>query len=225
MLNHKLNLSNVTYCCIDGRVDKTVIQSIIANAEFAADHIEFSRIIVLTPSINHVEHKLIRFIDIDPINSIEEYNIFCLNKLYKFIHSKFCMIFQWDGCISNPHLWDETFLNFDYIGAPWPCSEKWLGKYKTNDAGIVGNGGFSLRSLRLLYECNRFKNIKCNEDIAISLIFRKILIDRGLKFADLETGKQFSVEIPVGSNHKFETSFGFHNRTNLQKFICKLKSR
>jgi hypothetical protein len=47
---------------------------------------------------------------------------------------------QWDSWIVDPEMWSDEYLNYDYIGAPW-----W---YK--DGMNVGNGGFSLRSTKLI---------------------------------------------------------------------------
>ena len=48
---------------------------------------------------------------------------------------------QWDGYAVNPGAWDAAFLDCDYLGAKWSWHK---------DAMRVGNGGFSLRSRRLL---------------------------------------------------------------------------
>src|SRR5579864_3539003 len=46
---------------------------------------------------------------------------------------------QWDGWVLDGSLWESTWLDTDYIGAPW-----WY-----TDGFNVGNGGFSLRSVEL----------------------------------------------------------------------------
>lgn len=30
----------------------------------------------------------------------------------------------WDGFVLNPHLWDDSWLNYDMIGSPWPEDRK-----------------------------------------------------------------------------------------------------
>src|SRR5262245_61590852 len=72
-----------------------------------------------------------------PIRSLQEYSEFCIKELAKHMIRKHCLIVQEDGYIIRPHLWNPLWLNFDYIGAPW-------------GDGVVGNGGFSLRSRRLM---------------------------------------------------------------------------
>lgn len=217
MLHHKIDLPSVTYCCADGRISERIIKIIIKNAEYAIQYIKFKDVVILTPYQNHVEHPTIKFIHIDPINSIYEYSQFCLRELHKHIKSKHCLLFQWDGCISNPYIWDNDFLKYDYIGAPWSQNAKWIKERYDVNSDIVGNGGFSLRSLKLLYECRNMRLLS-HEDAVISLIYRKALIDKGLKFADAETGKRFAIEEPIDNRHKYITSFGFHGRTQISKF-------
>ena len=56
-------------------------------------------------------------------------------------HARFAgshiLFIESDSALVNPRAWRESFLAYDYIGAPWP-------------GGIVGNGGFTLISLRML---------------------------------------------------------------------------
>ena len=78
--------------------------------------------------------------------------------LNNYIDSDFVLIIQDDGHIVNPHLWDNEFLNYDYIGAPWPNNKKWKNRFSKYDEKVssniirnfnlnnIGNGGFSLRS-------------------------------------------------------------------------------
>ncbi len=225
MLSHTCNLSDITYCGIDGRINLKLIQLMVLSAEFAAKYITFNKIIILTPRDNHIKHDFIEFIHIDPLYSTTEYNRFCIQQLYRYINSHFCLVFQYDGCISNPHLWDYAFLSYDYIGAPWPlATSSWIAPtHLFKEIGVVGNGGFSLRSAKLLHLCKSMPyNNFTNEDIAITITHRQFLMNHGIRFADYQIGKKFSIEYACEPDHNFETSFGFHARHNLVKFIDKL---
>ena len=81
------------------------------------------------------------FIKIDPINSVQGYCEFLLKHAWKFVKTKFFIVLQYDGFVLNGNCFSETFLDYDYIGAPWPHF----------DFHKVGNGGFSLRSTRLMH--------------------------------------------------------------------------
>lgn len=63
-----------------------------------------------------------------------------IKELNKYIETSYVLIIQYDGFILNPDAWTDEFLEYDYIGAPW---------WYTDDCN-VGNGGFSLRSKKLL---------------------------------------------------------------------------
>lgn len=234
MLLPKINLSNITYCGIDGRIKSKFIQLMINQAEFANNYIDFDEIIILTPRENHIDHEFIRFIDIPQLHSINMYNQFVLGYLNNYIRSDYCLLFQWDGCISHPHLWTNDFLKYDYIGAPWSQNiqeqlNKLIIEFQLDAEALfyVGNGGFSLRSKRLLKECqilfNNNRYLKHSEDILIGIVWRQILINKGYKFADIDTAKKFSIEYSIEPDHKYLNSFGFHHLNNLNKFISETK--
>ncbi len=88
------------------------------------------------------------------------YSKFMLQDLYKFVDTKFCLVIQSDGFVINPNLWTNQFLEYDYIGAPWP-NEISVYNASINKIDLaknrVGNGGFSLRSKRLLEVCSHIK--------------------------------------------------------------------
>ncbi len=77
---------------------------------------------------------------IPPIRSRTEYSRFCLRGMAEHVSTPYLLIVQWDGFVLDAGQWDSEFLKWDYIGAPWP----------TRAGPRVGNGGFCLRSRRLL---------------------------------------------------------------------------
>ena len=81
-----------------------------------------------------------KVIRIPKLSCVEEYNELLLTNAWKHIRTDFFQIIQWDGHVITPNAFRPNFLEFDYIGAVWP-------HHKTRR---VGNGGFSLRSKRLM---------------------------------------------------------------------------
>lgn len=155
----------------------------------------------------------VRVISIAPLRSTKDYSRFILRELHRWIETSHCMVIQWDGFPVHSERWNPEFLNFDYIGAPWP---------QFRDGRNVGNGGFSLRSRRLLHACldPRFDDDGGAEDIVIARRNRKFLeIEHGIRFADTEMAARFSVERPLGSraNHAkaLNDAFGFHGVFNM----------
>lgn len=203
----KKNLENITYCSIEGRINSPNIKLLLAHAEYSLRHFNF-KVKILTPKQNFVKTDLVEFVEIEPINRVIDYSKFCVKRLNKYINTDFCLLYQWDGGISNPNLWSDKFLEFDYIGAPWP--EK---QFKTQTC-MSGNGGFSLRSKKFLTESSNLPHeCNLNEDVFLAITHRKYFEQRGIKFADCDTSKLFSVEQMIDSNHLFRNSFGFHNKT------------
>lgn len=127
----------------------------------------------------------------------EGYNRFILHDLWKYVVTPWALIVQADGYAINPERWTDEFLDYDFTGAPWPD-------------GIVGNGGFSLRSKRFLEACRNVNYQGGNED---ELVCRRPL--PGMRYAPPHLAQQFSHEL-VGD---LNDSFGFHGRYECHKHL------
>src|SRR5579871_4684098 len=99
-----------------------------------------------------------------------EYSLFVLYALGEFIKTEFALIVQDDGWVLNADKWQDAFFNYDYLGAPVHLARitqgtdafykrgfEWL-NYRDRECRIenIYNGGFSLRSKRLLDAPRRF---------------------------------------------------------------------
>jgi hypothetical protein len=130
------------------------------------------------------------------------------------------LIVQYDGYIINPDKWKDEFLNFDYIGAPWSKpheSDRIFARDPFGNLQRVGNGGFSLRSKKLLDLAKKL-NLKwepyrdCyNEDGYICVFKRHIYEENGCKFAPLDVAKYFSHEADIPEVQGI-MPFGFHGK-------------
>ena len=75
---------------------------------------------------------------------------FIIYDLHNYINSKYIILVHDDGFIVNPLLWDNNFLNYDYIGAPWPAPKD-RNSYRTPSGEIINVGNsVSLRSKQIL---------------------------------------------------------------------------
>jgi hypothetical protein len=149
---------------------------------------------------------------INPIESAADYSHFLLNIVPFFTDADAVLVIQWDGMPHNVNNWDNDFLNYDYIGAPWGnCDE----------SVAVGNGGFSLRSRKLM-DTLRKQKIKCDpnlpehdaEDVVICKHYRQEMLNAGCKFSPFALAQKFSIE-NVGSLN----TFGFHGVFNFPNFL------
>ena len=57
------------------------------------------------------------------INNINDYSYYCIYNLTNHIDTSHCLLIQADGFVINPNKWDDSWLEYDYIGAPWEYTD------------------------------------------------------------------------------------------------------
>jgi hypothetical protein len=159
----------------------------------------------------------------EKISSIDDFNHYMIFDLHKHVETSHCITIHDDGFIINPEKWDPIWLEYDYIGAPWEYSENsYIDPWGNHIR--VGNGGFSLRSKKLLevplnanvpFDVNWgnfYKHMGVtlqSEDGNICVHNRHIYEVLGCKFAPVNMAARFSHERPTPET-KGITPFGFH---------------
>lgn len=143
-------------------------------------------------------HSDITVVPISHIASSQAYSDFLLTQMVDHIDTSHCLIVQWDGHVLDASRWRPDFLDYDYIGASWP---------QFIDGYDVGNGGFSLRSRRLMKLCRdpAFRRHH-PEDVAIGRLNRAWLEARGMRIAPRALADLFSAERAGNINE----AFGYH---------------
>lgn len=132
----------------------------------------------------------------------KQYNEFVCKELWRYVTTNHMLLIQWDGHVIDSSAWTDEFLDYDYIGAPWT--------YK--DGRNVGNGGFSMRSKRLMEimatdEMIAKNGIYAPEDEVICRLYRRYLEETyKISFAPEELAHQFSYEMHPPAM----STFGFH---------------
>ncbi len=145
-------------------------------------------------------------VQIAPIKSRAAYSRFLLKDLAAHIATDYALIVQWDGFVIHDNAFAKEFWNYDYVGAKWP--------HKPGDFR-VGNGGFSLRSKKLLDAlCDeKFSYVDDeNEDETICIRFREDLETRyGISFANERVADRFAFDVsrPIGRTLGFHGVFNF----------------
>ena len=194
----RLALPSVTLCA----VSSSNLRATVLAMETSLAQIDFADALLFTDrsaaDLGLKASSPIRVVPISPIRSAESYSRFMLSELVDHISTDHALIVQWDGHVIDPAHWQEQFVDFDYIGASWP---------QFDDGHDVGNGGFSLRSRRLMEAC-RHAEFKSHhpEDLAIGRTNRALLEELGLRFAPKELADQFSAE----RNGDPAMTFGYH---------------
>jgi hypothetical protein len=180
-------------------------------AKLAFDHCRYSCDFGQAKLLTHFDVQDPYVVKIPQIKSIEEYSAFMIKDLASYIDTEHVLVAQWDGFVWKPELWEDEFLKYDYIGAPWPESVLFKGAPKHFN---VGNGGFSLRSKKLQDFLQKDPNITLHraEDVAICQLNRAYLEAKGFTFAPFDVAKRFSWECL-----EMSPAFGVHARLKLVK--------
>jgi hypothetical protein len=191
-------MRSITLCCIDCVNQPLAVRAL----RHSMSALPFAQTLLLTNDFHDLPD--IRVERISALQSHAEYSHFVAKELVAHVHTSHVLLVQWDGYVFNPSAWTEEFLEYDYIGAPW-------GFHK--DTHRVGNGGFSLRSKRLLEALRDPEIIETHpEDVAICRQYRPLLEQRhGIRFAPEAVAEQFSFESTTPQG----VPFGFHALHNM----------
>lgn len=172
----------------------------------------------LIKSQEGIEYGAVKYIQLGEIKDIDSWNKAVIYELPKYIETDFCLLVHGDGYVIRPDLWNPDWLNYDYIGAPWPLpypTDTVSYKDKNGVLRRVGNS-VSLRSKRLLNLPNELKMPWkpyfgfTNEDGFICVNNVHLYEERGMKIAPLEIAKYFSKEHEIPENVGIDT-FAFHS--------------
>jgi FkbM family methyltransferase len=212
----KLQLRNVTLVAVSGLNPAGAIKAL----EYSMQGVDYYQAVLiahyapsdLDPRITFKKCKDTELQSKDPKNT-NDYSKFTLYNLCDYIESDYALIVHNDAFVLRPDRWTDKFYEYDYLGAPFREKEHF-----TNE-GVevrVGNGGFSLRSKKML---SIFKELDLpftdngtgyyHEDGVICVYYRKLLEDKGIKFVPTELAAQFALEKVV--KETVWDPFGFHN--------------
>jgi hypothetical protein len=140
-------------------------------------------------------------INIKHLYSKDDYSKFMIKELGRYeFDTSHLLVIQADGYVLDGKEWTDDFLEYAYIGAPWLYV----------DSRNVGNGGFSLRSVKLHRSLAEDAFIQCynNEDDVICRMYRGYLEKSyGIKFAPEELAHKFAFEL----HQPKQPTFGFHS--------------
>ena len=167
-------------------------------------------------SCEGIEWGAVKVIGDSRIKSVDDWNKIIIYDLWKYVDTDYAFLFHADGYIINPELWDDSWLEYDYIGAPWPLPTDDF-SYRDVNGTIqrVGNS-VGLRSRKLM-KLPTDLNLEwkpyfgfTHEDGFLCCHNRHILEENGCKFAPFEVALKFAKEHEIPENVGLET-FAFHS--------------
>jgi tetratricopeptide (TPR) repeat protein len=199
-------LEGVTLACVDTANHALALRAL----DVSRRDLRFARTLFLTDAIP-ADVAVPAGIDVQPIARLasrDDYSQFVLKSLLSHVATRHVLLIQWDGYVVNPGAFEPAFLACDYIGAKW---------FWFDDGMRVGNGGFSLRSRKLLLALQdpRITLVEA-EDITIGRACRPLLArEYGIRYADDAMADRFAFEAayPAGM------PFGFHGLYNFCRVV------
>ncbi len=201
----RLSLAQVSLCAVDTRAPALAARAL----QRSMAGIDFGRALLFTHGWQAAAPLPgIDVVDIGPIRSGADYSHFVLRDLPAHIETSHVLVTQWDGFVVHPEAWTDEFLQFDYIGAVWADQPA---------ERCVGNGGFSLRSQRLLQAGRDARIVQEHpEDLMLGRTYRSLLeAEHGVRFAPPALARRFAFENEASTG----TTFGFHGPYNLPRML------
>ena len=222
-MKKKLELPNVTLLAITS----TEADMCQLSLRISLTNIIFGAVKLFSSSAPKKKYPDIEHVSVNPITSVAEYNRIIIEDLHKYFETSHCLIVQADSFVVNAALWKNDFLEYDYIGAPWSDKIQVNPNLVLNlDKNSVGNGGFCLRSRKLVEATAKMNYASMNfplksEDIIICHYLYGEMVKKGIRFAPPKLAAQFSME---NEDHlhgqDVNNVFGFHGK-HLRDFFLK----
>jgi hypothetical protein len=213
------DLSQVTAICVDTRNHELAVAACWNMAQHG-----FARVVLVTdqdagPHLPDGPFDAFRVEYIEPLQGRHAYSRYVLDQLMHHVHTSHALIFQWDGFVLDASRWRPEFLEYDYIGAIWPST---LGNRERSQS--VGNGGFCLRSSRLMRAVAampRAETSQAEDEVICLELADRLVREHQVRFAPPAVAKHFSVEymsLPTYEQREphlaCTETFGFHGFFN-----------
>jgi hypothetical protein len=197
------------------------IYATVRALKYSQRELSFERVLF----ISHIKPwYLPRNIDFEYTSKSESIYEWChkiIFDLHKYITTKYIILVHSDGFIVNPTQWRDEFLNYDYIGAPWPIPSDNSFRDINGNLVRVGNS-VSLRSKKILELPSKLnlpwpdRNGPYHEDGFLCCNNRHILIEHGINFAPIDVAKYFSHECMIPEIEGIKP-FAFHKWAGTNK--------
>lgn len=192
----KLELPNVTLAALATKnLNKTV-----KALQYSMRGINFGDAVFVSHKRPNTLSDEVRYEYTSKCSTIDDFSYKMVYEMGSYIHTDFMLLIHADGFVVHPECWLDEFLQYDYIGSPWPLPEDDF-SYRDIHGNIcrVGNS-VSIRSKRLL-DLPKKINIPWqadhgffNEDGFICVANRHIFEEHGMTIAPLEVAKYFGHE-------------------------------
>lgn len=210
-----INLPDVTLVALSSIEIPATIKAI----EKSCEGIDFGAVKLLSHEKPDDLPSNIAFEKVPKMNNIDDFNYYTFKYLGTHVDTSHCLMVQWHGWVTNPEIWDNDWLEYDYCGSPWKVLDDAYRAWGSREHVRVGNGGFSLRS-KLIMDTPLIHDLPLlqeqgwrNEDGNLVCYYRELMLALGVKYTPLEIAVKFGYENDVSENYGLKT-FGFHRHMN-----------
>lgn len=212
-MEKSLKLPDVTLIA----VTSVKIYETIKALTYSMRDIEFGEVVLVTHRKPLGLPKGITYKHTEKITDIDKFNYLMAYELGSYVNTDYIILVHYDGFIVHPEMWRNEFLQYDYIGSPWPLPTAEHSTYYDEDGNVcrVGNS-VSLRSKRLLeypkkagLEWKPAADGFYNEDIFLCCMNKVRIEKAGMKFAPIGVARLFGREHTIPETEGV-TPFLFH---------------
>ena len=234
-----LDLNNVTLLAVSTIDVEETLQAL----KYSIKDINFKSVKFFSHFNPLHDSDFYEFIKIQKFKNVEEWGYFIVYELHKYIETDYVLLIHADGFVVNSDSWTKDFLNYDYIGAPWPVPNDDFTYRDLNGKLIRVGNSVSIRSLKLL----KFPSEQqlpwesthgfFHEDGFICTKINNLIEAAGMKFAPIDLAIKFSQETPLpeakgikpfvfhkwNGNNKVYPKFGSYNRFNYKYYLKRIK--
>lgn len=209
----KLKLPEVTLIAMTG----VLIPETLKAMEYSMRGIEFGDAVLVSDREMKKLPPGIRSERCESLQGIDRFNYESVYHLGHYVHTDFCLLVHYDGFVVHPECFLQEFLDYDYIGSPWPLPRE---GDETTYRDIHGNlcrvgNSVSIRSKRLLDFPEKAgipwtpEKGWYNEDGFICCRNRHLFEAAGMRFAPLKLAVYFGHEQMIPEIQGI-TPFVFH---------------
>ena len=209
-----LNLENVTLTIVTSvKIDQN-IEAMIKSM----NGIQYGAVKFISHEYPKSLPSNVEFVQCEKLDYVG-FSRYTFHELWKHIDTDFSLLVHHDGWVTSPENWDNRFLDFDYIAAPWAWSKE---SYVTDygEHVRVGNAGVCIRSKKLLkmptdlgLELEQRQGYY-NDDGNFCVYHRKTLLENGIQYAPIELAAKFSREKWIEGISRIDT-FAFHGNNRM----------